>query len=376
MSTNSWSVSEPAILDTVGSLIESDRSGMLATIVNVKGNAYRRPGAKLLVSSDEHVGNVTAGCLEDEVVSLADDVLESGEPQIETFDLMENDDVWGLGIGCNGIIDMLVEPVDESYLPAVKAARGDENIAVMTVLESDELPKYARTIYRPSEGISGDDLPAWVRSEIERVAESLLDDEQSQTVQIGDDEQSATVFVDSVVSPPDLVVCGTGLDVEPIADLAKKNGFNVTVIGFRGAAATEDAFPNADRVLSTSPANIRDAVSFDNRTYAVVMTHNFLDDRLTLDELAKTPAPYIGLMGPRNRFEEMLEDFEVEGRSFDQDELDRIYTPIGLDLGGGEPYQIAHSIIAEILAIHNDRTPLHLKSREGPIHERVEVEST
>lgn len=377
MRTNDWSVSEPTILETVGSLIESNRDGVLATIVDVEGNAYRRPGAKLLIGRDEHVGNVTAGCLEDEVASIADEVLEDGKTRIETFDLMEDEeDLWGLGIGCNGIIDMFLEPVDEGYLPAVEAASGGENVALVTILESEELPEYGRAIYRHSTGVTEADLPTWARTAIERSAETLLNDERSRTVRIVDGDRSATVFVDSIVSPPKVAIFGTGPDVKPVVDLAKKSGFDVTVVGFRGAAATEDAFPNADRVLSTSPADVRDIISFDGRTYTVVMTHNFLDDRLTVDELVKTPVPYVGLMGPRNRFEEMMSDFASEGRSFDQRELDRIYTPIGLDLGGGEPYQIAHSIVAEILAVHNDRTPTHLKVREGPIHDRVEVETT
>lgn len=377
MRTNDWSVSEPTILETVGSLIESNRDGVLATIVDVEGNAYRRPGAKLLIGRDEHVGNVTAGCLEDEVASIADEVLEDGKTRIETFDLMEDEeDLWGLGIGCNGIIDMFLEPVDEGYLPAVEAASGGENVALVTILESEELPEYGRAIYRHSTGVTEADLPTWARTAIERSAETLLNDERSRTVRIADGDRSATVFVDSIVSPPKVAIFGTGPDVKPVVDLAKKSGFDVTVVGFRGAAATEDAFPNADRVLSTSPADVRDIISFDGRTYTVVMTHNFLDDRLTVDELVKTPVPYVGLMGPRNRFEEMMSDFASEGRSFDQRELDRIYTPIGLDLGGGEPYQIAHSIVAEILAVHNDRTPTHLKVREGSIHDRVEVETT
>lgn len=379
MSTNGWNRSERSVIDAVGEAIESGRPGVLATIIDVEGNAYRRPGAKLLIEGDgEAVGSVTAGCLEDEIIALAQDVLEAGEPRVETFDLMEDDDdVWGLGIGCNGIIDILLEPIGEDYLPAVEAARGGETVAIATVVESDadELPQYYRAIYRPEEGIDDERLPAWAVDEIEQAAETLIDVEKAQVVEIGEDERSAEVFVDSVVSPPEVVLFGTGPDVDAVTDLAQKSGFKVTVVGFRGATATEEEFPEADRVVSTSPANVGEELSFDDRTYTVVMTHNFLDDRLTIDELTQTDVAYIGLMGPRDRFEEMLEEFESEGRSFDQDELDRIYTPVGLNLGGGEPYQIAHAIVAEILAVHNDRPPIHLKEREGPIHDRIEVET-
>jgi xanthine dehydrogenase accessory factor len=169
------------------------------------------------------------------------------------------------------------------------------------------------------------------------------------------------------------VVFGGGHDVAPVVELASQVDFRVTVVTFRGAAAKADRFPAADRVLSTSPADIREAVGFDADTYAVLMTHNFVDDRLALDELLATPVEYVGLMGPRKRFREMREAFDEEGRSFSDAELARIYTPAGLDLGGGTPYHIAQSIVAEVTAVHHGREPKHLKEREGPIHDRADA---
>jgi xanthine dehydrogenase accessory factor len=104
------------------------------------------------------------------------------------------------------------------------------------------------------------------------------------------------------------------------------------------------------------------------------MTHNFVDDRLALDALLDTQVPYIGLLGPQKRFEEMLTAFDEEDRTFGDAELDRIFTPAGLNLGSETPYQIALSIVAEILAVDNDRTPQHLKEQNGPIHKRIEPE--
>ncbi|MFC6962117.1 XdhC family protein [Halocatena marina] len=149
----------------------------------------------------------------------------------------------------------------------------------------------------------------------------------------------------------------------------------MTVVGFRGASATEDRFPAADRVVSTSPGRLREDLTFNENTYAVVMTHNFIDDRLTVDELLSTNVPYIGLMGPRERFEEMQDDFAEEEQAKTPNELQNLYTPAGLDLGGDTPYQIAHSIVSELLVVDNNRAPRHLKAREGPIHERVTLGS-
>ncbi len=165
-----------------------------------------------------------------------------------------------------------------------------------------------------------------------------------------------------------MVIVGGGHDVSPVVDLALNVDFRVTVATFRGADRAKERFPDADRVLSTSPRSLTDDVPFDANTYVVVMSHNFIDDRLALAELLATDVPYIGLMGPKERFEEMLDAFEEEGEALDN--LDRVYTPVGLDLGGGAPYQVAHSIVAEALAVRNGREGSHLRAGDGSVHNR------
>ena len=389
MTDNSWSASKTEVLNAAADLLASDREGVLATIIDVEGSAYRRPGAKMLVTADgEGVGAITAGCLEDEVVELARDVLAAGEPRVETYDLMEgDDDVWGLGVGCNGIIDVLIEPLDGTYRPAIEAFEAGEDVAVVTVVDSDAgaVPERTRA-YHTAEGfeVVAGALPDWLAEALAEPADELAGRGRADTTTVpvpadadgggdGDGEGTVTVFVDGVEAPPELVVFGSGHDVGPIVELAKHNDFRVTVVGFRGGIDLEDRFPAADRTATTAPANVREACEFDEETYAVVATHNFIDDRLTIDELVRTPAPYVGLMGPHERFEEMLEEFEDEGRTLSEEELAAVYTPVGLDLGGGSPYRIATSIVAEVLAVHNDRDPGHLRERKGHIHDRVEV---
>jgi xanthine dehydrogenase accessory factor len=372
---NDWSVPESDVMARLRGALADGTEAVLATIVGVEGSAYRRPGAKMLLTPDGGVGSITAGCLEDEVRRLAGEVLEAGRPRIETYDLMEDDeDVWGLGVGCNGVITVLLEPIDASLRPAVAAYDDGRPVGVATVLEGD-LPTGARGYYWPGEGFEGDgSLPAWLVGALGDAPAELVENGASDTVEVVTEQGEATVFVEGLTPPPELVVLGTGHDVGPVTELAKANDFRVTVVGFRGASAEGSRFPRADRVESASPARVAEAHEFDERTYAVVMSHNFVDDRLALEALLETEVPYVGLMGPRKRFEEMLEAFEDEGRSFSEAELERIYTPAGLDLGGGTPYNIAHSIVAEALAVHHGREPKHLSDREGPIHERVELE--
>ncbi|QFU83240.1 XdhC family protein [Natronorubrum aibiense] len=378
MTRSNWSVPETEVLQRVHERLDDDSADVLATIVDVEGNAYRRPGAKMLLDeAGDGVGSITAGCLEDDLLAAAESVREDGRPELITYDLMDDeDDVWGLGVGCNGIIDVLLEPLTETYRPAVEAFADSRNVAVLTVLEGGDGPltRGDRAYYHPAgeglttpEGTPADEWPAALADPAAVLAERGRTD----TIEVDDLE----VFIDGLAAPTELVVFGSGHDVGPVTELAAKNDFHVTVVGFRGSVDLEDRFPDADETVTTSPSAVADELDLEERTHAVVMTHNFIDDRLTVEQLLDSSVAYIGLMGPHDRFEKMLAEFDDEGRTFDEDALSSLYTPIGLDLGGGSPYQIAHSIVAEVLAVSNDRTPRHLRTREGHIHDRVTVDS-
>jgi xanthine dehydrogenase accessory factor len=367
MTDTNWGMVEADVLAAIGDALDRGSEAVVATVIDVEGSAYRRPGAKMLIEGDGGAGSLTAGCLEDEVRSLASDVVEAGRPRIETYDLMGDDDVWGLGMGCNGVITVLLEPLEASYRPAVERVTNGADCAVVTVTGGDR-PLGERGVYDPEDGFSGE-FPEWLAEELTEPTTALLEAGRSETVELDTDEGTVEVFVDGIEAPSKLVVLGSGPDVNPVVDLAARVGLRVTVVAFRGALSDGD-FPAADAVRTTSPPKLREALDFDDDTHVVVMTHNFIDDRLALEELLATPVPYIGLMGPRERFEEMRGEFAAEGVELAADG-ERIYTPIGLDLGGDSPYRIAYSIVAEVLAVESDRTPTHLAERAGPIHERA-----
>jgi xanthine dehydrogenase accessory factor len=377
MSTSEWSLPETDVFDRIRAALDDDSPAVLATVTAVEGSAYRRPGAKMLLDPDGGgAGSITAGCLEDEVRALAADVLEADTPRVETWDLTGDDDVWGLGVGCNGVITVLLEPLTESYRPVVEARLAGEPIGVATVVggSGTGLALGTRAYYRPGEGFEGD-LDGELLEALAGPTESLVSSGKAETLPVDADAGAIEVFVEGVRPPPELVVFGSGHDVGPVVELAKLVDFRVTVVPFRGGHADSGRFPGADEVVSASPRDVAELREWDADTYAVIMSHNFLDDRIALEGLLETSVPYIGLMGPKKRFEEIREAFAEEGRTFTETELDRIYTPIGLNLGGDTPYQIAQSIVAEVQAVAHDNTPGHLSRQEGPIHDRVELAS-
>ena len=371
-----WSASAATLYDRMREVLGEGTDAALATVVDVEGSAYRRPGAKMLVTPDgEALGAITAGCLEGPVVDIAREVLDSGEPHLETFDLTDGDE-WGLGLGCNGVIDVLVEPLDESWEAPLEALDDGRPIAVATAVSStgSDVSVGARGVVAPDGTVTqAEGRPPVPDDLLERVdAASFADEGQSATVAVETDTGTVEVFVDGLAPPATLLVYGWQRDVHPVARFAREAGFRVTVASGRGGKANSGDFPNADRVVSTRPSELAEHVETPERTYAVVMSHSFLEDRLALESLLDAGVPYVGLMGPRKRFEEMREELAADGRTLSEDELSRIATPVGLDLGGGEPARIALSIVGEVLAVKHGRSGGRLTDSGEPIHPRVE----
>jgi len=373
-----WSVTTEDLFAAMGELRASDTRAVVATIVDVEGSAYRRPGAKMLVvPGSESLGAITAGCLEGPVTDLAADVLEAGAPSVHTFDLMD-DDGWGLGLGCNGIIDILLEPLEDSWEVALDELAARRPVVTVTALDGDGggVGVWDRVVLDERGDVlaTGDrgGLPDGVLEGVAETREELRAKAGAATVTVETGSGSIDAFVDWVTPAPDLLLFGTQNDVHPVARIGHEAGFRAVVASARGGRSDPEQFPNAHAVRTTKPTDLADVLDAPERTYAVIMSHNALEDRLALDALLDTAVPYVGLMGPRDRFEDIREALaEQEGRELTAAEIDRIATPVGLDLGGGEPSQIAISIVAEALAVHKDRSGGRLREREGPIHTRM-----
>lgn len=370
-----WSTPTSVLYDRMREVLADGTGAAVASVVDVEGSAYRRPGAKMLIApGGDAFGAITAGCLEGPVVELAREVLDAGTQRLETYDL--TDDEWGLGLGCNGVIDVLVEPLDDSWRVPLAALADGRPTAVATVVASADanVPEGARAFVAPDGAVErADDRPPIPGELLERVAAAeFAAAGRSGSVAVETDGGTVEVYVDGLEPPADLLLYGWQRDVHPVARFGREVGFRVTVASGRGGVAEPEDFPHAERVVSTRPSEVAEYVETPERTYAVVMSHSFLEDRLALESLLDAGVPYVGLMGPRERFEELREDLAADGRTLTDDELSRIATPVGLDLGGGEPAQIALSVVAEALAVKNGRNGGRLRDAEGPVHPRVE----
>lgn len=344
----------------------------LATVIAVRGSTYRREGARLVVPAEgDTVGNISGGCLEGDVVQTAREVLASGTPQVRHFDLTADDEaVWGWGLGCNGAIDVLVEPAAAArpFVAAMRAARREHRaVALVTVVDGPRTG--ARLVVHPDGSTEGD-LGDGART----AALDALASGRSATVALEPDGVRA--FAEVLEPPLRLVVCGAGHDAIPVVEFGARLGWRVEVVDDRRAFLTTERFPRASRLVHSRPPAAVDAVAPDARTYVVVMSHNFLRDAAYLRSFLASPVPYLGMLGPGARLERLLESLVAEGfpRPAEAD-LARVHGPAGLDLGAEGPEEIAWAIVGEVLAVHRRAGAGFLRDRGGPIHPRAAMES-
>jgi xanthine dehydrogenase accessory factor len=351
----------------------------LATIVGVKGSTYRREGARLLVPEHGNpVGTISGGCLEGDVRVAAAEVMAEGKPRLLHFDLTADDEaVWGWGLGCNGVIDVFVEPAGGAAQTAgaiTKAVDEQRNLVAVTVIEAPEdgpLPG-TRMLVQPDGHLEGSLGSEELDSRARETAMAALQDEHSVTVRLPGEVQT---FFEVLVPPIRLLVCGAGHDVIPLVRFAASLGWRVEVIDDRDAFLKPHRFPGAARFVKAEPIDAAGAAGVDDRTYVAVMSHNFLRDKDYLQSFLGTPVRYIGMLGPGLRTERILDELRREGDEPVPEDLIVVRGPAGLDLGGDGPEAVAWSIVGEIMAVHHDRTGGFLKDRTGPIHERPRTEN-
>ncbi len=355
----------------------------VATVIEVRGSAFRRPGARMLIAGDGRlVGSVSGGCLEADVCQQASRVIATGVPEILTYDTTSDADiVWGLGLGCNGIVRVLVERVQPrklpTYLPFIAESldRGEHatvaTVTRVTNADANAVSPGQRVLLREDGSIVSTDIgnEAWLVPIVETTRQALAD-RATRLVSCADATGEIEIFAETVKPPVPLVIFGSGDDAAMVSRLAKSLGWHVTVVDRRPSYLTRERLPEADALILTEPDSVSTNVPLSPRTTALVMTHNYLQDRAILDALLPRQLAYIGQLGPRRRTERLLQELAEEhgASAYDTTTVSRLHGPVGLDLGAETPEEIALAIVAEIQAVTHQREAGFLKDRPGPIH--------
>ncbi|NIR53044.1 hypothetical protein GWO43_30835 [candidate division KSB1 bacterium] len=183
-------------------------------------------------------------------------------------------------------------------------------------------------------------------------------------------EQNIEVYIESILPPPHLVIIGADPDAIPIVTLGKQLGFKVVLVDHRPNFANRDKYPDADETLVAQAEEVPQKVTLDEKTFVLIKTHNYLKDKDILQAVLKSKTRYIGQLGPKARAEDLLKDLSEEGLHFSPAELERLYAPVGLDIGAESPEQIALSVLGEMLAVKNGREGGFLRHQTQAIHPR------
>jgi xanthine/CO dehydrogenase XdhC/CoxF family maturation factor len=338
---------------------------VLATVIATTGSTYRKPGGRMLFSADgQSSGLLSGGCMEADLLEHARDVLRRGAARVVKYDLRESSDpVWGLGSGCEGAMDILLQPLgpESGYHPFgafIDVLRTRRRLTYATVVRATSDVPVGTTFMPGGQDRSGHAAAIaarCARAERERALNSIVEGEGL----------PGSLFVGEVLPPPRLLLLGGGPDAAAVVDQAALLGWLTTVVDHRPAYATPARFARAERVVLARPDELLGQVDPDTFDAGVVMSHHLPSDTEYLKALAGSSVPYVGLLGPAARRERLRADLgDVAERL-----TGRLHGPVGLDIGATTPEGIALAIVAEIHAFLSGR-PGHSFSAHVPFGTR------
>jgi xanthine dehydrogenase accessory factor len=355
---------------------EGKRSA-LATVVHVEGSSYRRPGARMLVTDDGQLtGAISGGCLEGDALRKAMYAINQQQNKLVTYDTTHEDDVqFGVQLGCNGIVHILFEPIDDTklYHPIrlLRELIGERRDAVLLTLFSlDRSAVQPGTALLYADGKVETALPPDWQDDVLTDVKEAFGDRMSRFSKYPHGNHSFNGFIEFIPPPPAVVIAGAGNDVLPLVEMTVMLGWHTTVVDGRPHHATVRRFGKADKVLVARPEKVLDALTPDVQTFFLLMTHNYNYDLSLLKELITRGFQYIGILGPRKKLDRMFADLRARGIVLHEDQLAAIHSPVGLDIGAETAEEIAVSIIAEIKTVLTGRSGRALKEKRDPIHSR------
>jgi xanthine dehydrogenase accessory factor len=339
----------------------------VATVIRVRGSAPRPVGSRLIVSrSGCMAGSVSGGCVESDVFERALRVLETGRPELVRYDAADETELH-VGLACGGSIDVLIEGFAETEAwRAARAAQARRERVALCVAVDPESLRGSQLVVAADGAVVGSiaaDLDARLATEaLEQMAAP-----RAATYELPLRDGVARVLIETFLPPPRLFIVGATHIAIPLCRLAKELGYRICVIDPRPIFATEERFADADELVRAWPDEAFEKVELDEDSHVVTLAHDVKFDLPALAIALRSDVAYVGALGSRVTHERRLEQLREQG--FGAAELAKIRTPVGLDLGGRTPEEIALSILSEIVATRHGREGGPLIRRRAPIHD-------
>jgi xanthine dehydrogenase accessory factor len=369
------------IIKAYDTAVKAGKRSALATVVYLNGSSYRRPGARMLVTEDgEMTGAISGGCLEGDALRKALLVLSQQQSKLVTYDSNDEEDaIIGMQLGCEGIIQVLFEPINPNdcnspiqLLRKVVALRQKSVLATLFLLQDKRNEQPGTCLLLEENGNISGTTPYLEIQEI--MMENVHDAMRQQTSLFKEyvvKNASVTVFLEFLQPAISLVVIGAGNDAIPMMQIADVLGWDIRVVDGRSTHAKPQRFVSACQVLVSKPEKVLEQIPIDDQTVFVMMTHNYNYDLAMLKALLLNNVTYIGMLGPKKKLDRMLDELRGDGIELTEEQLNRIYGPVGLEIGAETAEEIALSIIAEIKAVLSNRQGGSLRQKQDVIHSRT-----
>lgn len=347
------------LVDAYHQLKQQTQPAVLATIIETIGSTYQKAGARMVITQqDKLIGLLGGGCFERDLIEQARSVLETGQSKTVFYDMRTQEDlVWGLGLGCNGAVRILLQRLEteQNFSPLnyfAEVAATDTSASIATVYQSAH-PQYpvGLTLHL-----------AQSDCRLSHAVQKLAISKPSiQSLEL--DGQLIQVFYQLIQPPLKLLILGAGPDAVPLLQIAKTLGWSVSVVDYRPAYLVESSFLTADQLALATPDNLQQQVVLDRFSAVVVMTHHLENDAGFLKALTNSKIAFIGLLGPAHRKNRLLRFLGADAEKLSG----RVFGPVGLDIGAETPEEIALSMMTGILAQLNQRDgqQLSLKANDS-----------
>lgn len=372
------------IIEAYKVAVREGKKMALATVVHVEGSSYRRAGARMLVTDDGKLtGAISGGCLEGDALRKALLVINQQQNKLVTYDTTDEEDAqFGIQLGCNGIVHILFEPIDPAQeenpvrlLQALSAKRQDGVLVTLFSLTRPLAPVPGTCLLILNDSVvsflvKNENPDDESYREIGEEASIALVNKQSFTKDYTVNGVQLKAFAEFIHPPVALVIVGAGNDALPVAAMANILGWEITVADGRATHAASTRFPQAVKIIVSKAGEVLSRLDVDEQTVFVLMTHNYNYDIALLEQLVKQEkCQYIGSLGPKKKLERMINDLKEKGTALTAAQQDKIFGPVGLDLGAETAEEIALAVIAEIKKVLSAQTGLSLRGKQDPIHD-------